>query len=402
MKILLVGNTYKYGSTGQIAYIYSQELKRRGNECLVAVGKKIYDDEECIELEDKLGRGFHYLMSLITGYEGRFSIRATWKLFKIINEFRPEVVQLFNLHGYYLNIYKLLKFLGKRKIKTVYSMLDEYPYLGHCCYAFECNQFENECRECKLDKSVYIKTLFFRRGHATYKLKKEAYDSIEDITFTGPKWVIERAQKSSLLKEKRLVEVDEFVDADKTYYPRKDDKEFIDKYQECEDKIFILNVSPFSNPRKGGKFFLELAKKLENQRQYIFVHVGYDGSMENLPSNFIPVGYVESQAILAHYFSRADLFVCTSMADTMPNTCLEALACGTPVCGFNITGIPYVADEICGIFVAPGDIEALEKVVLSTAKKSEKMQRYCRKYALSRYSVKKFTNQLMTIYNGDL
>lgn len=400
MKILIVGNTYKYGSTGQIAYIYSQELKRRGHKCLVAVGKNIYNDKECIELEDKLGRGFHYIASLITGYEGRFSYRATNKLIHIIEEYKPDIIQLLNLHGYYLNIYKLLDFVGSKGIRTVYSMLDEYPYLGHCCYAYECNHFMDECRHCKLDKKQYIKTFFFRRGHATYKLKKQAYDKVRDLTFTGPKWVIERALMSSLLKDKKLVEVDEFIDTENTFYPRKNYSVDVKEINR-KNKILILNVSPFSDERKGGKYFLKLARQMENDSRYLFVHVGYDGERNNLPINFLPIGYITDQNILAQYFSIADLFICTSLADTMPNTCLEALACGTPICGFKITGVPYVADNICGKFVDPGDVAELKRVVAGSAKKSDKMIDYCREYAVSRYSVKKFADCLLSIYSEE-
>lgn len=397
MRVLIVGNTYKFGSTGQISYWFSEELKRRGHECLVAVGNGEDIEEGCIVIENKYESFCHYCLSLVTGYEGRFSPLATHKLIKIIDQYKPDIIQLFNLHGYYLNIYQLFRAIKKRGIPAVYTMLDEYPYLGHCCYAYDCNKFQNECRHCKLDKTRYLRTYFFRRGHSTYKLKKKAYADFYSLRFTAPKWVCERAKKSSLLKGKRIYEVDEFIDVHSTFYIR-DIGEIRKKLRISPEQIVFLNVAVFSDARKGGRFYVEAAKRLSANRRFIFIHVGYDGSKDGLPDNFIPIEYVKNQEELACFFSLADKFLCTSLADTMPNTCLEALACGTPVCGFNITGVPYVADERCGTFIEAGNVEQLEAEIFRTSKKTVEIQNYCRKYALSRYSVETFCDKMLKIY----
>lgn len=397
MKILIVSNIYKYGSTGQITYWYARELQKRGHECLVAAGGGEDIEDGCVVIENKYESYIHYLLSLLTGYEGRFSPVATHKLLKIIEDYQPDVIQLFNLHGYYLNIYQLFRFIKKKGIPTVYTMFDEYPYLGHCCYAYDCDGFTGECRNCRLDKKQYIKTLFFRRGHATYQLKKKAYQDFPKLCFTAPRWVCERAKGSSLLRDKKLCEVDEFVDVHSTYFIRETDA-LREKLQIPEEKIVFLNVAVFSDPRKGVAYYIEAARRMEKESKYVFIHIGYNGDKEGLPSNFIPVGYVGDQNELANYFSLADKFICTSMADTMPNTCLESLACGTPVCGFDITGIPYVADRQCGSFIEPGNLDQLVREMEKTEKKSKDMQQYCRKYALSRYSVETFCDKMIKIY----
>lgn len=43
----------------------------------------------------------------------------------------------------------------------------------------------------------------------------------------------------------------------------------------------------------------------------------------------------------------------------------EALACGTPVCGFARGALPEVLDPSCGILVAPGDVRALAESILA-------------------------------------
>ena len=94
----------------------------------------------------------------------------------------------------------------------------------------------------------------------------------------------------------------------------------------------------------------------------------------------------------------SDLAMITSLSDTMPNTSLEALSCGTPVCGFSITGIPYVADEPLGVFVEPRNVNQLADVVRKTAKKTDILSHQCREYALKRYSPIVSGNKMIEIY----
>ena len=48
---------------------------------------------------------------------------------------------------------------------------------------------------------------------------------------------------------------------------------------------------------------------------------------------------------MALIYAAADLFVAPSVQDNLPNTVLEALACGTPCAAFNIGGIPDMIEH---------------------------------------------------------
>jgi putative colanic acid biosynthesis glycosyltransferase len=267
--------------------------------------------------------------------------------------------------------------------------------LGKCCYSYDCDKFETVCTHCPEVRS-YPKSWFFDTSTRIFKLKMKSYEGFENITFTGPLWVIERAKRSALLKSKRFAVIDEAIDLENTFYPRNTNK-LRERLGISSDKRVIVTVARFSTPRKGGKYYLELAKYLEKENM-CFIHVGYDGSKMNLPSNFIPISYVADQDELAGYYSLADLFVCTSLADTMPNVCLEALACGTPLCGFSASGTPYVATSEFGLFTPEGKIEDLARVVVNTPKKSPERSLACREYARARYSGKVFLEKVSRVY----
>jgi len=78
----------------------------------------------------------------------------------------------------------------------------------------------------------------------------------------------------------------------------------------------------------------------------------------------------------------------------MPNACLESLACGTPLLCFNISGMPYIANQTTAIFVEPRNIDQLCDVIKKTHKKTPEIISVCRKYAESRYDNKKYYDKL--------
>ena len=51
-------------------------------------------------------------------------------------------------------------------------------------------------------------------------------------------------------------------------------------------------------------------------------------------------------------YSAADLFVLPSLEDNLPNTIMEAMACGVPCVGFKVGGIPEMIDHQKNGYVA--------------------------------------------------
>lgn len=407
MKVAIFNTFLEGTSTGKIASGLYQQLKRDGHQCKVLYGGgERKDNPDFIKIANDQDIRLSWLHNQISGVHGAFAPFVNRRVRRVLENFQPDIIQLYNLHYYYLDMYWLFSYLKKNGYNTVYSMLDEYPYLGYCCYAFECNQFKTGCRNCnyKQFRKTYPRNLWRNGAERTIQLKKLAYQDFKSLIFVAPEWVIGRAKESYLLRDKKMEIVDEFVDNENIFIPR-DSSKLKKKLRIPDDHIILLNVAPSKDPRKGVQYYIRLAERMLPQK-YTFVHVGYQGDTFGLPSNFIPIPFVGDQIELATYYSMADLFICTSVADTMPNVCLDALSCGTPVAGFNVTGVPYVAEDPLGKFVEKGDIDALEAIVRQTVKKTEEVSRACRNYALSRYSPRTYYKKMMEIYkkikNGDI
>jgi glycosyltransferase involved in cell wall biosynthesis len=68
---------------------------------------------------------------------------------------------------------------------------------------------------------------------------------------------------------------------------------------------------------------------------------------------------------MADLFRSADLMLNPSLADNMPISVLESLACGVPVVSTNVGGVPFlVEDGRTALLVSPGDDQAMARAAL--------------------------------------
>lgn len=395
MKIAIVNVTFQYGSTGQLAFNLYKKAIENGNEAKIFYGRdpEINHDSNIIKIEKQSSVIFHAFMTRMSGLEGYFSYFSTKHMLKALDKFRPDVVVLFNLVGYYIHEPLLFRYLNKNNVKTIYCMIDEYSYCGKCCYPNDCQNFMEKCVQCPL-KSEYPESWIFDVAHKKQQMKYQMYGCRYNYIFAGPEYVCERAKKSKILGKAKLAVLDECIDTN--IYKIYDTVALRMKYGIPKRNKVVLNVCPVSNKRKGAEFYFEAIKRI-SKKDITYIHVGCDTDEVKYPDNMIKVGYIYNQQELAEYMSLADVFVCSSMNDTMPNTCLEALACGTPVIGFQAAGIPFVADHICGTFVEAGNVSFFAEAIDFAPRKDDNMMQYCRDYALKRYSFDAYYNKILEI-----
>lgn len=402
MKKYAIINGASNGSTGKICTGLHDFLLKSGEYSIFFYSR---GPQPSLPNSNKIGNRFtillHAILARITGLQGFFSYFPTKKLIKQL--IREKVTNVFagNLHGYYLNERMLLRFIAEADIKLVYLMFDEYAFLGKCAFTKGCDKFTNECNGCNRKKE-YPQSLFFNTAHYISRKKKEVYDLLGDkCVFVAPEFEIELSKKSSLLQGRRTFVADEAIDTN-FFSPR----EVTDLKKELgisDDKFVCVCVALFNNMShaKGASFFIELAKSLEGNPNYVFVHVGYLLSDKSfLPTNYIPIGFVDSQDKLAGYYSLADLFVLPAVAESMPNSCLEALSCGSPLLCFDYGGMKRIASEDVATFVETKNVKAMKDVVLSSKKKDESIIEKCRNYAIDRYDNQKYFANLLELSNS--
>lgn len=392
-------NTCDWGSTGKIAIGLYNYIINNGGKPIFCYGRgENKNNDERYRIDSKLEIYMHAIDNRLTGRLNSSSKLATKRLIKKLRNLQVKQIFIINLHGLYLNEDIFLDYLVHDDINVVYIMADESAFLGNCTYRNGCANYLKRCTDCK-HLTRLNKFLHSDASSKAYTVKEQAYKKL-NATFVAPEFVINAAKKSPLMNGCNLEIVDEAIDVNVN--TPKDSSALRKQLGISMDKIVIGCVAPYTPKytRKGVQYLIEAAKKLEDDERIIFVQVGYGIEDKSfLPKNYIPIGYVSDQSLLTQYYSLADLFVFPSLEDTMPNACLEALACGSPLLCFNTSGMPYMADETVMTLVEPKDVEQMVEVICHTTKKTQHTIDTCRKYALKRYDNQKYFEKLTTIMN---
>ena len=117
MKVLQINTVVNSGSTGRIAEDIGCELINSGYSSYIAYGRGSMKSRS---ITIKIGNNFDILMhgikSFIFDRHGFGSEKATRKLIRKIDKIKPDIISLHNLHGYYINIQILFKYLKKKKL----------------------------------------------------------------------------------------------------------------------------------------------------------------------------------------------------------------------------------------------------------------------------------------------
>lgn len=164
--MLQINAVNKIASTGRNVQELSDFLTAKGDLCINAYSKglSVTPDKEFV-----IGAGthdvkMHGLLSRISGQQGYFSRNATRKLLKYMEKLVPDIVVLNNLHGNYINLPMLLKYLAEKNIATVAVLHDCWFYTGKCCHytVDNCYKWQSGCGNCPSLKK-YNKSWFFDR-----------------------------------------------------------------------------------------------------------------------------------------------------------------------------------------------------------------------------------------------
>ncbi len=169
--------------------------------------------------------------------------------------------------------------------------------------------------------------------------KKRALDNFDNLHIvTLCHWMKKLAAQSDLFASRPIHIIPNSLDFS-VFRPI--DKEFSRNLLGMpQDKKIILFVAfDYTVIRKGLPFLTKALEKLPNEN---FILCGVGNKPIQLKSSlpFYSLGTISDERLMSVAYSAADVFVIPSLEDNLPNTVLESLACGTPVVGFNVGGIP--------------------------------------------------------------
>ncbi len=358
MNILIVNTSDIHGGAAIAAFRLMNALLREGEHVKMLVRDKQSAHTAVIAAGSKrqnrlnfyLERGVIFLRNGFTKqYLFDISIANRGLSITDLPAFREaDVIHLHWINQGMLSLDEIGRIIASGK-KVVWTMHDMWPFTGICHHAAGCTRYERSCGECP-----YLKTPSRNDLSHQLFLTKQAVYARGGITFVAcSNWLRELAAKSPLTAGHQVVSIPNPIDT--AVYSPMDKREARQRLNLPADKKIVLFAAVnASDPRKGMDYLAEASRIMAQQHDDIlFLIAGNDGEelgkRLSLPTRSL--GYVAPQDMPGVY-NAADLFVTPSLQENLPNTIMEAMACGTPCVGFHTGGIPEMISHGTNGYVA--------------------------------------------------
>ena len=361
LRVLFINVQCGRGSHGKIAAEQAAKFEHEGHEVRVAYSRDPDMPEKYRKYAVRIGSTadiyMHALLTRLTDRNGFFSRGATKRFLAWADEYNPDLLWLHNIHGYYINIDMLFRWIKSRPSMRVYWTLhDCWSFTGHCAYfTFAgCEKWRTHCEHCP-QKNSYPAS-FVDNSYRNYEDKRRIFTGVKNMTLITPsKWLADLAAQSFLREypcEVRHNEIDRNI-----FRPVTGD--FRERYGLSGKKI-VLGVANRWEPRKGIGDFVKLSGIL-NPEKFVIVLVGL--KHDALPENIIHIDRTSNQQELAEIYSASDVLFNPTYEDNYPTVNLEAEACGTPVVTYDSGGSPETVHREDSCVIKCGDVEAAKKCI---------------------------------------
>lgn len=354
-------------------------------------------NEQVYMIGNKLDHKLHALGSRVLGRQGYFSYCATKSMIRHLKQIAPDVVILRNLHGNYVNVLLLLKYLAREDIATIIVLHDCWFFTGHCCHytADKCYKWMDVCHHCPI-LNKYNNSLFFDNSHSIFNMKKDLLQKIPRLAVVGVSdWITNEAKKSPVFSNAQSISrIYNWIDLEK-FYPHKV-AELRRELGLSKDDFVALGVSQTWDNGKGLDVIIRTAEQMSDIK---VVLVGNKPKIE-LPANVICPGSCTSVNKLAEYYSMANIFFNFSIQETFGKAAAESLACGTPLIVNNATANPELCGDGCG-FVIDNNNEEQMIDAIKTIKKRGKLcyTEKCTSFAHENFDKENGINQYVELFN---
>jgi putative colanic acid biosynthesis glycosyltransferase len=395
-KILIINTTLNKGGAARVAYTLFKDLQN-SFDLYFAYGRgAVSKEKNTFYFGNKLEFLLHVFIVRFLGLEGFGSYFSTRKLISFIRKEKFDVVNIHNLHGYYVNFFQLLSFLNKENIKIVYSLHDEWAMnciLAHSMGCAHCRTGRGGCSS----NYTYPKTLHNIFNKTMLNKKKKIFLNIDNLKIVCPSKSLAKEVEKTFLNKFNINVVSNGVDVN-IFKPANDKASIKEKYGfPADSKVVVFASASLKDKNKGINFILELSKKLP---AYFFLGIGA-GKFPKEYINIFTTGYINNKLDLADAYSAGDVFLSTSLAETFSLTTAESMSSGVPVVAFDTPVLRELVKNNSGIIVSK-NTDDLRRGVLEILSDEDKKINFginAREFILENFSQNKFISDYKNIFN---
>ena len=406
MRVLIVNTSERTGGAAVAANRLMMALNNNGVKAKMLVRDKESEFLTVLGLPKSPMLNWHFLWErLVIFFRCRFSRKHLFEIdlantgsdITRLREFQEaDVIHLHWINQGMLSLSDIRKILKSGK-PVVWTMHDIWPATAICHLTLTCRNFTTHCRNCRLlpggGSSNDLSSSIWR--------KKQKMLGDGTIYFVAcSHWLEQEAKASALLKGHKIASIPNPIDTH-IYHPG-DKKAARKNLGLPEDKRLILFVSQrVTNKNKGMDYLIEACRQLEDY-EVVILGGHAEEVVDQLPLKAHPLGYVNDERRIVEVYQAVDVFVLPSLSENLPNTIMEAMACGVPCVGFKVGGIPEEIDHKRNGYVAeyrnPDDLARGIRWILSEADYEQLSQEAVRKVAHS-YSQQSVAISYLDVYH---
>jgi glycosyltransferase involved in cell wall biosynthesis len=321
-----------------------------------------------------------------------------------VKQSAPDVINLHWVCDGFLKIETLAKF--KRPI--VWTLHDMWAFTGGCHYSQECDRYTVSCGNCPQLHSHQT----FDLSRWIWRRKAKAWKDLNLAIVTPSHWLAECARSSSLFRELPITVIPNGIDLG-LYKPidRKLARQIL-KLPQDKQLLLFAAVKATSERRKGFHLLQAALQQLSQsgwaEKAELLV-VGAspppsDATGLKFQTHYL--GTLSDDISLALVYAAADVFVAPSLQDNLPNTVMEAIACGIPCVAFNVGGMPdLIEHQRNGYLAQPyetGDLADGITWVLSDNERYQKLANAARQKAEQDFTLEKQANSYVNLFQQRL
>lgn len=359
MRIAQINSVFGQGSTGKLSAQIAAEIRRTGGQPHTWFGRgQPGDDPDTSYIGNRAEVLAQVAETRLLDRHGLGSVASTRQLLAGLDRFRPDLVQVHNLHGYYVNYPALVRYLRRRAVPTVWTLHDAWALAGHCTHSYRigCTRWESSCHDCP-QLAEYPTSWGVDRSRANHDLKRELLSGWPGLHLVTPsRWLASLIPRSLLAGTPVDVIANDpnlsvFRPTTSTW---RADHGFDGHY-------VILAVASVWENRKGLFHLRDFEPLLRPDERLVVVGKLLDP--DELPPSALHLERTADAVELAAIYSAADVYVNPTLEDTYPTTNLEAMACGTPCITFPSAGSPETIERGWGVVTDEKTPAALRRAI---------------------------------------
>jgi glycosyltransferase involved in cell wall biosynthesis len=261
-----------------------------------------------------------------------------------------DILHLHWVNFGFLSIQSLKKLFSLGK-PIVWTLHDMWAFTGGCHHSGDCENYQLRCGNCKpYLRSPSPDDLSAKIWQQKSRIFGEV-SALPPIRIIGcSQWLANRAAKSSLFKTLAIDSIPNPLDIN-LFKPTDKAEARLKLNLPADKKLILFAAAKVTVIWKGFSYFQEALKILKEQIanpgdiELVILGESDAGINETLPFKTHALGRISGIEKIALIYSAADVFTISSIQENLPNTIMEAMACGTPAVGFEVGGIPEMIEH---------------------------------------------------------